>query len=109
MNKMIITFFAVMSTLAGVALAADSKEGEATFDKSCKMCHGEKGATPNPNISKMLGGVTIPVLGSPEVQAKSDADLKKVITNGKGKMPAVKSVTGAAIDDVVAYLRTLKK
>ena len=107
MKKTILVFFALMATMAGFALAADVKAGEDAFGKSCKMCHGDKGATPNPAISKMFG-VPIPVLGSKEVQAKSDADLKTVITQGKGKMPAAKNVTGGAVDDVIAYLRTLK-
>ncbi len=108
MKKLIITFLALMCTVAGVALAADAKAGADVFGKSCKMCHGEGGAVPNPNISKMFG-VPIPILSSPEVQAKSDADIKTVITTGKGKMPAVKTVTGSSIDDVVAYVRSLKK
>ena len=108
MKKLIITFFALMATLAGVALAADAKAGMDTFNKSCKLCHGEGGAVPNAGVAKMFG-VPIPILGSPDVQAKSDADLKKVITEGKGKMPAPKNVTGGAVDDVIAYLRTLKQ
>jgi hypothetical protein len=43
------------------------------------------------------------------VQAMSDADLKKVITSGMGKMKPVTTVTGADLDNVVAYVRTLKK
>ena len=108
MNKLIVTFLAVMATVAGIALAADAKEGATVFNKTCKNCHGEGGATPNPAIAKMMG-VDIPVLGSPAVQAKSDAYLRKVITEGKGKMVAMKSVTGSSIDDVIAYVRTLKK
>lgn len=108
MRKTVILLFALMATMAGIALAADAKAGEDTFNKSCKMCHGDKGATPNPGIAKMFG-VTIPVLGSPAVQKQSDADLKTVITQGKGKMPAQKTVTGSAVDDVIAYLRTLKQ
>jgi mono/diheme cytochrome c family protein len=107
MNRLIVTFFALMATVAGVALAADAKAGADVFNKSCKMCHGEGGATPNPQVAKMFG-VPIPVLGSPAIQAKSDADFRKVITEGKGKMPIAKNVTGGAIDDVIAYLRTLK-
>ena len=108
MNKLIITFFALMATVAGVALAADAKAGADVFNKSCKMCHGEGGATPNANIAKMFG-VEIPVLGSAPIQAKSDADIRKVITEGKGKMVAAKNVTGGSIDDVIAYVRTFKK
>jgi hypothetical protein len=39
----------------------------------------------------------------------SDDQLKSFITAGKGKMKPVKSVSGKAADDVVAYMRTLKK
>jgi hypothetical protein len=48
-------------------------------------------------------------LGSSDVQSMSDDDIKKVITDGMGKMKPVKSVSGAALDNVVAYIRTLKK
>ncbi len=39
----------------------------------------------------------------------SDADLTAVITKGKGKMQPVKAVTGKSVDDVIAYVRSLKK
>jgi hypothetical protein len=52
--------------------------------------------------------VTIPELGSAEVQGKSDADLVKVINDGKGKMKPVKTLS-AAPEDVAAFVRTLKK
>ncbi len=53
--------------------------------------------------------VDIKDLKAADVQAASDDDLKKVITEGKGKMRPVKMVSGAALDDVVAYVRSLKK
>ena len=59
-------------------------------------------------LAKMMK-VDMKNLGSPEVQALSDADIAKIITDGKGKMKPVKSVTGPAVDNVVAYVRTLKK
>ena len=109
MNKLIVTFLALMGTVAGVALAADAKAGGEIFAKTCKGCHGEGGATPNKAVGDMFG-VTIPTLASPEFQAaKTDADIKNAIMNGKGKMVAQKSVTGASVDDVVAYVRSLKK
>jgi hypothetical protein len=43
------------------------------------------------------------------VQALGDADIAKIITEGKGKMKPVKTVSGPAVDNVVAYIRTLKK
>jgi hypothetical protein len=52
--------------------------------------------------------VAMPPLASKEVQAKSDADLKKVILAGKGKMKPVAGVAEKQADDIVAFLRTLK-
>ena len=42
-------------------------------------------------------------LESAEVQAMGDADIKKIIAEGKGKMRPVKTVSGAALDDVIPY------
>jgi mono/diheme cytochrome c family protein len=92
---------------SGAALAADAKAGQATYDKSCKGCHGADG-TANPAIAKAMK-VEMKDLKSADVQSKSDADLRKVITDGQGKMHPVASVTGANVDDVVAYVRSLKK
>jgi cytochrome c5 len=75
--------------------------------KSCKTCHGADG-TPNPNIAKMMN-VEMRPLGSAEVQALSDDDIKKIISSGKGKMRPVATVAGKSLDEVVAFVRTLKK
>lgn len=109
MNKLIVTFLALMATVAGVALAADATAGGEIFNKTCKGCHGEAGATPNEGLAKMLN-TTIPTLASPEFQAaKTDDDIRNAITKGKDKMPAQKTVPAASVDDVVAYVRSLKK
>ncbi len=105
--KRIVTILIGICAAAAVALAADAAAGKAVFEKSCKTCHGVDG-TPNPNIAKMMK-VDMKPLGSAEVQAQSDDDIKKIITEGKGKMRPVASVTGKSLDDVVAYVRTLKK
>ena len=89
------------------ALAASAKDGESVYSAKCKNCHGADGAG-NPAIAKMMN-VTMKPLGSAEVQAKSDADLKAAISAGTGKMKPVAGVSGADADNVVAYLRTLKK
>ena len=93
---------------AGLAFAAgDAPAGKAVYDKSCKGCHGADG-TPNPGIAKAMK-VDMQHLGDPAVQNLGDDQLKGFITAGKGKMKAVKSVSGKSIDDVIAYMRTLKK
>jgi len=91
---------------ATAAQAADATAGKAAYDKSCKACHGADGAA-NPAMAKMMK-VDIKDLKSAEVQAMSDDELKKVITDGKGKMKAVPAASGSAAD-IVAYIRTLKK
>ena len=98
----------VLIASAGLALAAgNAAAGKALYDKSCKSCHGADG-TPNPNIAKMMK-VEIKDLGSADVQARSDADIKKVVTEGQGKMKPIKSVAGKDLDNVIAYVRSLKK
>ena len=105
--KRAITLCMAIAASAAVSLAADAAAGKAIFDRSCKSCHGADG-TPNPNIAKMMK-VEMRPLGSAEVQALSDDDIRKIITEGKGKMKPVASVTGKSADDVVAFVRTLKK
>jgi len=39
----------------------------------------------------------------------SDDDIKKIVTDGKGKMKPIAGVSGAAADNVVAYVHSLKK
>jgi mono/diheme cytochrome c family protein len=90
----------------GPAIAGPS-EGKEVFDKSCKACHGAQGQG-NPAMAKILK-VEMRQLGSTEVQAQSDADLKKIITQGKGKMKAQSSLSAKQVDDVVAFVRTLKQ
>src|SRR5580704_12014173 len=105
--RMIITTLTLAVLSAAAGLAADAGAGKTDYDKSCKTCHGADG-TANPAIAKMMK-VDMKDLKSPEVQALSDDDIKKIITTGKGKMKPVTSVTGAALDDVIAYIRSLKK
>jgi mono/diheme cytochrome c family protein len=96
-----------MAASASGAYAADVKAGQAAYEKACKSCHRADG-TANPAIAKMTK-VEMHDLQSPEVQALSAADIRKVIVEGKGKMKPVTSVTGAAADDVAAYVKTMKK
>jgi mono/diheme cytochrome c family protein len=85
--------------------AADAGAGKDVFAKHCVACHGADGKG-NDAVAKMMK-VPIPPLGSKEVQALSDADLSKVITEGKGKMPAVKTLSSAEVANVVAFIRSI--
>ena len=105
--RIILTTLTLAGLSVAAGLAADAKAGQAAYDKSCKSCHGADG-TANPAIAKMMK-VDMRDLKSAEVQGMSDADIKAVITGGKGKMKPVKTVSGGSVDDVVAYVHTLKK
>ena len=105
--KLATIAFALVFSLGSAFAAGDATAGKAVYEKSCKACHGATG-TANPAMAKAMK-VDIKDLGSSDVQAMSDADLKKIVSDGKGKMQPIKSVTGKSVDDVVAYVRTLKK
>jgi mono/diheme cytochrome c family protein len=92
---------------SAVLKGANIKNGKAVYDRFCSSCHGANG-TPNPAVEKMFN-VHMRNLSSTDVQTQTDDQLKSVITNGKGKMRPVKSISGSALDDVVAYIRTFKK
>ena len=99
--------------LAGFVTAASfAKEGDPTggkliYTKKCAACHGKQGEG-KPAIAKMLK-VELRHLGSKEVQAKSDADLRKDTVKGKGKMKPVKGLSDEDVASVIAYLRSLKQ
>jgi hypothetical protein len=66
------------------------------------MCHAADGSG---NLPKAKANP----LGGAKVQAKSDAQLKSVVTAGAGTMKPVSGVAGADLDNVIAFIRTLKK
>ena len=105
--RMILLTFTAIALGATAAWAADAKAGQVAYEKSCKTCHGPDG-TPNASIAKMMK-VDIKDLKSAEVQAMSNEDLKETVTKGKGKMKPVKTVSGPDLDNVVAYVHSLKK
>ena len=104
--RTLLIVLGVAALAATTVQAADPKDRAGRFEKSCKSCHGPDGAG-NAAIAKMFK-VEMRDLKSAGVQAMSDHDLKKIITDGKGKMKPVSSVSGADADNVIAYIRSLK-
>lgn len=100
-------FLVAVSASISARPAGDPAAGKDVFLKKCKACHGEDGHG-NEGMAKLLK-TTITPLDSDEVQKKSDAEIKQVIVEGKGKMKPVKDLTDTDIDNVIAFVRTLKK
>ena len=72
---------------------ADTSSGATLFANNCSACHGSDGTNgSSPDLSS-------------EVPALDDTELERVITNGKGSMPAI-SVPDADLSTLIAYLRT---
>ena len=93
------------SLLFAVALPmAAFADGAATYKTKCAPCHGPDGSGQTP-VGKNL---KVRDLRSPEVQKLTDAEITKVLADGKGKMPASKLSAGD-MKAVVGFIRTLKK
>lgn len=100
-----ITFMITPIMLSSSAAFADSAPGAAEIYKSkCASCHGADGSGQTP-VGKSM---KIRDLRSPDVQKQTDADLQKIMADGKGKMPAYKAKLSVAdIASLVAYVRGL--
>ena len=86
--------------------SGNAAQGKATFQERCAVCHGAD-ASGNTAIAKALG--TIPDYRSNTVQSLTDAQIRAVITGGKGKMPPVKGVSETEITNLIAFIRSLGK
>ena len=108
MKRVYVAVFTLVTALAVVlslSLSAHAQNASETLFKSkCAACHGPDGT--GSATGKKLGAHDFTTA---EVQKRTDAQLTDTITNGKGKMPAYKSLKPEDIKGLVAYIRTLKK
>ena len=109
MKQSIVAVIVIALFLAGLPLlaAGDAAAGKDAYMKKCASCHGPDGLGKD-QIAQMMK-IKFTPLGAKEVQAKSDADLKKISIEGGGKMKAVKDVDNKMAEDIVAFLRTFAK
>ncbi len=95
----------VIAPLAFGGGGGNAAAGKDTFLKKCAVCHGKDGMGSAP-MSKVLN-VKIPPLSSPDIQKLTDAEMTKVIKEGKGKMKPVTELTNADIANLIAFTRSL--
>jgi cytochrome c6 len=106
MNRIKLRRLALLGALAAMFVlpSMNAQDASAMFKSKCAACHGADGT--GSAMGKKMGAHDFT---SAEVQHMSDTELAETITNGKGKMPAYKSLTPDQVKDLVAYIRTLKK
>ena len=97
-----MTRLAVVLAILGmilVPLHSFAADGAAVYKAKCATCHGPDG-TGQTAIGKSM-----------KIKNLKDAsDVKNVIENGKGKMPAYKGkVSADELDAVVKYVQSFKK
>lgn len=96
--------------IAGVSLAALMMAGTMAFatgaddyKAKCAMCHGADGKG---QMAQKMGSKA---LTDPAVQGMSEADIAKVISDGKGKMSGFKGkLSDDQIKAVAEYVKSLK-
>jgi mono/diheme cytochrome c family protein len=95
------------SHLVEPAVVEGSPDAAQVFSRNCAKCHGNDGRAKGLK-AKMVGARN---LTDAEWQGRvTDERLFNSINNGKGKMPAFgKKLSEAEVDELVRYVRGLKK
>lgn len=103
--RTVITAVVMAAFLAvGASKAADLEAGKAVFAKKCANCHGDDGK----GNTSMAGKLKVTMPDLTKASDKSDADLMKILTEGKKPMTGYgKSLDQASIDNVFAYTKSL--
>ncbi len=90
---------AVIAVMLFMSLSAAAQDASgALYKAKCAMCHGADGTK-----------IAAHDLQGAAAQGMSDTDLSAIVTNGRGKMPASKSLKPEQVTGLVAYVRSLKK
>jgi len=88
------------------AFGADLAKAKKIYVDKCLKCHGEKGKGDGPkawDLSKKPADYT----DKEKMSKFTDADLRKVVKEGKKPMPAFgKKLSDEDIDGVITYIRT---
>jgi mono/diheme cytochrome c family protein len=101
-----LTAIAPATVCAGAA-GGDAAAGKTVYANKCQLCHGADGEGTTGYAKAM--GLQPARMASDAVQKKTDAELKKIILEGSGKMKPLRNLGDADIANVIAYIRTFAK
>jgi cytochrome c len=107
MKTLLLSIGFIVSASLPLSAAGDAVKGKDLYLKKCKLCHAEDGAG-TAAMQKKHGAKLLPLAGK-EIQAKKDADLAKSFTEAVNHKALVKALQPGDLDNVIAYIRTLKK
>jgi len=116
--KIKMTVIAVASTLipcANAAFAVDAAKGATLYAQRCAMCHGDKGAGDGPVAATIPEGQKPRNLKAGGYKyATDDAKFKELLQKGgagvglSALMPAQSDLKPDDIDNIIAFVKTLK-
>lgn len=99
-------FRLMITCVAGMALATSmtAASTQDLYKSKCQGCHGADGKASA--VGKKLGARDF---SDPDVVKMSEADLAKITTDGKNKMPSYKGkLTDDQVNDLAKYIKQMK-
>ena len=90
----------------GPARSVESIDGSRSYQRHCATCHGAlgRGDGPSAAINHPANLTTLAFHAG-----SSDAEIRQVIVEGRGLMPAWGHLADAELDALVAHVRTLRE
>lgn len=111
-----LAIFVTLFLLPLTVLAVDLDKGKATFEGRCSSCHGATGLGDGPIAASFPADTKPRNLQEANFKVATDDDkMKGVIKSGGAAhglsplMPPHSDLNDSDLDDVVAYIRSLKK
>lgn len=112
---MIIALGSALLANANGAFAADAAKGGQLYSQRCAMCHGDKGAGDGPVAATIPEGMKPRNLTETYKYATDDAKFKELLQKGGAGvglsplMPAQSDLKPDDLDNIIAFVKTLKK
>jgi mono/diheme cytochrome c family protein len=103
------------TVIAAQSGLSEKMSGKDVFERTCAKCHGLDGS--GNQSADTFFKTTLPRLNSDSVQAKSEEELREIVTQGKRMMDPVRVgqstvqhlLPTESVEAVLAYVRTFRK